>query len=83
MAESAALVEALCAVEWLVAWRGYTTSPLHHRPVSKMGTIELKSIERGKAPLQDDILAVVDSKSLYDVVTGENLDGVDKRSGLE
>eukprot|EP00971_Amphidinium_carterae_P289745 5753505-Amphidinium_carterae.1 len=49
MAESAAVVEALCAVEclyYIVAWRGYATSLLYHRPTYKM-TIELKAIEEG------------------------------------
>eukprot|EP00971_Amphidinium_carterae_P253198 5027089-Amphidinium_carterae.4 len=82
MAESAALVEALCAVELLVAWRRHSTSPLYHRSTSKMGTIELKVNERGVTSPRDEVLAVVDNKSLYDVLFGENLDGVDKHSGL-
>eukprot|EP00971_Amphidinium_carterae_P350877 6491785-Amphidinium_carterae.3 len=85
MVEASALVEALSAVQWLVSWRGYATQANYKPPRSQLGEIELKLIEIQKlaASASDAILAIVDSKSLYDVLNGESIDGVDKRTGLE
>eukprot|EP00971_Amphidinium_carterae_P122056 2417054-Amphidinium_carterae.1 len=83
MAEASALVEALSAVQWLVSWRGYATQANYKPPRSQLGEIELKPIEKIATAASDAILAIVDSKLLYDVLDGESIDGVDKRTGLD
>eukprot|EP00971_Amphidinium_carterae_P343594 6483434-Amphidinium_carterae.1 len=83
MAETAALVEALSAAQWIVSWRGFATDEKYERPKSRLMEIELTQIERSATRAPDAILAITDSKSLYDVLHGGNIDGVDKRTGLE
>eukprot|EP00971_Amphidinium_carterae_P018323 361404-Amphidinium_carterae.4 len=83
-AETAALVEGLSNLEWLIAWRKWieeearpTSTPSH------LGAIELQTIEKRGDDLQQQVLAAVDSKSLQDVVRGTNIDGVERRAALE
>ena len=83
MAESAALAQALAHLEWMVVWRGYTTSQSYERPRSKQGEIELVAIEKGMSIAHDSVIAIVDSKSLYDVMIGESLTSIDKKAALE
>eukprot|EP00971_Amphidinium_carterae_P306349 6087951-Amphidinium_carterae.1 len=84
MAETAALVEGLSNLEWLIAWRKWVETET--RPTSNtshLGEIELQAIEKNSNDLQQQALAVVDSKSLYDVIRGTNIDGVERQAGLE
>eukprot|EP00971_Amphidinium_carterae_P348134 6490338-Amphidinium_carterae.1 len=93
MAETASLVEGLSSLEWLIAWRKSveegtnptsTTSHLGEIELQAiLGGIELQAIEKSTDELKTLVLAVVDSKSLYDVIRGTNIDGVERRAGLE
>eukprot|EP00971_Amphidinium_carterae_P347081 6488907-Amphidinium_carterae.1 len=46
-------------------------------------TLELQHIEKELEPPSDQIILVTDSKSIYDVLRKRNVEGVDKRAGME
>eukprot|EP00971_Amphidinium_carterae_P032649 643214-Amphidinium_carterae.1 len=84
MAETASLVEGLSSLEWLIAWRKWVEEGINPTSTtSHLGEIELQAIEKSAEELKTPVLAVVDSKSLYDVIRGTNIDGVERRAGLE
>eukprot|EP00971_Amphidinium_carterae_P152943 3032110-Amphidinium_carterae.2 len=66
MAETAASVNGLSNLEWLIVWR--------------------KWVDDGRQPMSSSsslVLAAVNLKSLYNVIRGANIDGVERRAGLE
>eukprot|EP00971_Amphidinium_carterae_P130194 2579118-Amphidinium_carterae.1 len=83
MVETAAMVEGLNMLAWLINWRHFVEQGKLLVQASQMGQIQLQAITKADAKRNWKSLVVTDSKSLFHVINGSSIDSVEKRAGLE
>eukprot|EP00971_Amphidinium_carterae_P197093 3911878-Amphidinium_carterae.1 len=77
MAEAASLCEALTQCQWMQRWLECLETGRFVETQSRLSDIQLKPI------MKEGSQSIVDRKSVFDLIHGGNLTGVDKKASLE
>eukprot|EP00971_Amphidinium_carterae_P036557 718587-Amphidinium_carterae.1 len=83
MAEAASLCEALTQCQWMQRWRECLETGHFANTPSQLSEIQLKPIMKEGSQREYKVTAIVDSKSVFDLIHGGNLTGADKKASLE